>query len=349
MTDRTELVRTLELVQPALADNNLVPVYQAFVFDGKHVTAYNDSIGIIGPSELGEEPFGANGATLLGLLKNSSGDSVDFSILTENVTIKIGRSEFKLPYFTQEEFLFEEPKEKWHLNVPLNDDFMTGLKVCLDTAGRDQAQPALMGVCLKALKGRFTLYSSDGDAITRYAPQMAADKAAPAGQYTLPNGFCDALGKLWAAAEGVKGTLSVTGEWARAKLDSGFTLYGRMVVQGEALDHEDEIKSTMKGDQDYVALPMGFDDALSRARVLADPESQKTVLTVDNGKLEMLTNTHMGVVRDSLSIRGHEDVEAHVNAAFIQRAISTCDQMAIFGNCCVFKNGDQILQLIGNM
>ena len=94
---------------------------------------------------------------------------------------------------------------------------------------------------------------------------------------------------------------------------------------------------------------MGIQAALARARVLADPESQKTVMTVEDGKLKLNTTTYMGVIKDTLTIRGHQDVIAEVNASLVQRAIGHCSTMAIFDNCTVFREGEKILQVLSNM
>ena len=113
--NRSELVTKLELVGRALSDQDMVPIFKCFVFDGRTVSAYNDSIAIITSCELGK--FALNGNTLLGLLKNSHFEEVLLTPEKEDITIKAGKSRFKLPYFTQEEFLFKEPTDKWQSSV----------------------------------------------------------------------------------------------------------------------------------------------------------------------------------------------------------------------------------------
>ena len=163
--NKSELVTKLELVGRALSDQDLVPMFKCFAFDGKNVSAYNDSLGIISPCEIGT--FALNGNTLLGLLKNSHSEGVELLADKEDVTVKAGKSRFKLPYFTEDEFLFKEPKDKWHSSIPINESLLRGLEVCRSMASTDLAQPAFLGVSLQ-FKGNITLYSTNGDAIARF-------------------------------------------------------------------------------------------------------------------------------------------------------------------------------------
>jgi hypothetical protein len=81
---------------------------------------------------------------------------------------------------------------------------------------------------------------------------------------------------------------------------------------------------------------------------LADPESQKTTITITKNEMKLTTSTHMGTVKDSLPFN-HGDVTAEVNAAYLQRAIRHCDQMAILENCCLFQKTPNVLQIVSNM
>ena len=145
--NRAELVSTLDLVSYALASNDLVPMFKCFCFNGKTVSAYSDVLGFIAPCKTTGEPFAVNGVTLLGLLKNSHTDEVELAIENrEDVGVKTGKSRFKLPYFTHEEFLFEIPKDKWGAKFDIDEHLIRGLEACLLTSSRDTAQPALLGV-----------------------------------------------------------------------------------------------------------------------------------------------------------------------------------------------------------
>ena len=347
--DRSELVATLGLVKPALASNNLIPVFQCFAFDGKTVSAYNDQIGLVAPCKVGKEPFAINGDILYGLLTNIQADDVAFEVEDDGVVMTADRHVSKLSYLPQDDFLFEEPKDKWLNTIELNADLIDGLLICQETASTDQAMPALVGIRLMHYGNGLALYSTDGDAITRYKLDNKASSAV-ALDVMLPTAFCEAVAKLWGALESPAGTLSISDKWAKAALKSGHVAYGTLLDKAEELDLEDMIKQHVKGTTGFVALPLGLKEALSRARVLSDTESQKTVLSVTKGKLRMLTETHMGTVDDEVTFRGHADIKkAYVNAAHIQRALAITDQMLVMNDSTAFIKGNKILTVVSNM
>jgi len=343
--NRSNLVSTLELVGRALAANNQVPIYECFCFNGKNVYAFNDELGIIAPCDVAE-PFAVNGSVLLGLLKNSHSEEVDFTIDDQHdVVIKAGKSRFRMPYSTKEDFLFTPPKLKAPLVIDIDEKFIKGLEACLITTSHDDDKRAFQGVCLEQGKKYLTMYSSDGDAITRFVTEYKDTNAL---SYFMPISFCESIIKIIQDTKSDKSNLHLTNEWVRATVE-GFDIYGRLLERNSVLDYEAEISKTLKGTPTYIGLPRGFDHALSRARVIADAESAKTTLTVKDGKLSLYTETHAGIVRDSVPFGKHNDVEADVSAELVQRAIGLCDEMALTEDCTVYKNGTELFLIISNM
>lgn len=334
--DRAELVNKLELVGRALASNDLIPIFTCFCFTGTHVYANNDSIAIKAPC-VTDAPFAVNGHTLLGLLRASQSEDVIFKLGDEHeVLVTAGKSKFKLPYHTEDAFLFQEPEGNWDVSIVVDPKLAQGLEACLQTASRDAAtQPAFVGVWLKH---GGTLYSCDGDALSRFSllPDLLV------GNYMMPNAFCETVLRV----DSTGGKLTLNSEWAMATL-GGYTVYGRLIVSNDPLDHEKLIADTVRQAPVFASVPEGLDQALTRARVVADPESKPTQLTVGEGKLQLLTDTNLGVVKDVLGFE-HPDVTALVAAHLMQRSIQQCSEMAIMENCCVFRSGDTLFQLLSN-
>ncbi len=343
--NRAELVTKLELVGRGLADTNLVPVFQCFAFDGKQVLAYNDHIGVVAPCE-SVDRFAIHGSTLLGLLTNSHSEDVSFTPTGQEIAVKTGKSLFKLPFLSEDAFLFTPPIEKWERVMAITPDFIAGLEACLLTTSKDHAQEALMGVCFNQQEKTIALYSCDGDAVTRYR----TDKGYNGGKnYVLTNSFCETVVKLAKETNSEKSTLAMNDGWACATLEHGYVIYGRLIETKQKPDfHADLIERTIKGKLTYIPVPDELNDALSRARVVADQESAKTVLTVKGAVLQLYTETHMGVIRDTIKTK-HPEVEANVSAELLQRAIGLCEEIAIMDNCCALRQGDRLFLLLSNM
>lgn len=336
--NREYLVTTLELVKPALEAKNLVPIFQCFNFVPGSVSAYNDTIAITGPCEL-EETCGIHGSTLLGILNSHSAEEVNIELDGQNAILTAGKSVTKMPFEPEENFLFEEPDGKWELKVPFTASLFEALELCLETVSSDETQPALHGVTFEG--SRF--YSCNGDTITRAQVKVKTPK-----RYLMPTPFCEAVAKLWSSLNMTKGTLQFNDEWVFANFED-WAVYGRVLVVDKPIDFDALIKHTVKDKTPTQAIPDGFGEALSRARVLADPESQKTKITVSKGKVRLLTETQMGEVSDEVPFKGHPDIVANVNAAYIHKALQRCDQIAFHDNCVVLEKGTDVLLLVSNM
>lgn len=335
--ERIKLVATLELASRALATNDMVPVFKHFCFKDGLVVAYNDEMAVVAECDV-EGTFALPGAALLSLLKASSAPEVSFKVGETDVTITAGKSKFKLGYLTEDAFLFAGPVTAGKEAIPLSQAFMTGIKNCLVTVARDQSMQAMMGVAMK----KTALWSCDGDAVT---------ESRLTGEWPdvfLPNAFCETLLKVWDNHYEVGGLVAVDG-WIVAAFN-GLNLYHRLPDNKKPLDHQKLMKDTLGGvAADFVDATFELKEALTRARVLADPESAKTEIVVNKGVMTLTTSTPTGTVTDTVVVKGHQNVSARVSAALVQRSLSVCPEFMVVSNCCVFRNGDTLLQLCSNM
>jgi len=337
--NRAELVKTLELVKPALAVDRTVPIFQCFNFTEGAVSAHNGTIAIIGPSEF-EWSCGIHGATLLGLLSNSQVEDMEINLEQDTATIKLGKTISKLPFQSEEDFIFEVPEDDWHFKVPFTESFANALSMCLETVSSDETQVALQGVTLNGDK----LFSCNGDTITRV--QL---KAGIKSRVLMPTPFCSAVLKLWSVLSMTKGSIQFNDKWIFASMGE-WAVYSTILEVKEPIDFDDLIKRTVKAKIAVQDVPDALVEALSRARVLSDPESQKTTASVVKGKLSLHTETHMGEIKDSMLLKGHPDVEASINAGHLQRALGYCGKIAIHDNCIMLENDDiGALLLVSNM
>lgn len=336
--DRSELVKTLELVKPALATHNMVPIFQCFAFSKGRVVAYDDTIGIVAPLPANTEVFGIHGGTLLGLLSASRSDEVVITLSGSEAVIKTGKTLSKLPYQTGDAFIFEPPAEVLPNKIAFTASVAAAIRLCLETVSVDATQAALNGITYD----NGTYYSCDGDAVTCIRGSKGK------GRTLIPTQFCQAALKLWDALEAEKAELTFDDKWACLKL-AGWAIYGRLLDIKNPLNFEAEIKKTVGTPRDWNVVPVGFNEALSRARVLSDPESAKTHLSIEKGVMTLFTETHMGEIKDTIQCKGWADVTANVNASHLQRALAHCGKIIIRSNCVEFEGDDNVYMLVSNM
>lgn len=338
--NRSYLVKILELLKPALAKDNMVPIFQNFTFESDAtVRAYDDQIAIIGPTEI-QDSFAIHGNTILGLLSNSSAENVEFELKGNTAIVSLGKTISKLPFDPPESFIFKKPTDKWAFKIPFTESLYQAIEMCLNTVSKDTTQAALLGITIQGDK----LYSCNGDAITRVQIPNGVSK----NRALMSTPFCEAIVKLWSTLEMTKGVLNFSSDWVYADFED-WEVYGRVLEIKTPIDFEKEITKTIKTKTPTQALPDDFSGALSRARVLADPETQKTRISVVKGKVKIHTETHMGEVKDELNFKGHPDVDADVNAAHLQNAIQYCDQIAFLENCTVLEKKPDVLHIVSNM
>jgi DNA polymerase III sliding clamp (beta) subunit (PCNA family) len=338
--DRSELVKTLNLVRPALASANLIPIFQCFNFNktNRTVSGYNDTIAIVGPCDF-PHSGSIHGPTLLGILENSNTEEADFKFTENTVTLKLGKTISKLPYLTEDSFIFEQPTEQWVSGVKITGSFIDALKICLETVSSDTTQPALGGISLVGNN----LYSCNGDSITRVVTKNGIK-----GRVLMPTAFCSAVLKLWEALSLTKGELHFNNTWVFADFGE-WSIYGNVLEIKDPIDFEKLIKDTVRRPSNTQAVPAEFSEALQRARVLSDPESQKTVVTISKGKMHLFTETYMGDVSDTMPCGNHPDVVANINAGHVFKAMQFAEELAFYDNCIVLTKAPNILLLVSNM
>lgn len=344
--NRKSLLETLDLVKPALADDNIIPIFQNFCFENGHVYANRDKLSIIAPCPEVQETFAINGRTFTDLLRAASSEETELQMVNENVVIKNGRSKIKMPFMDKSYFVFEEPeKETWDVMLDIAPSLLDAFKLCLITSAVDSTMPNFMGVTIKGSK-HINLYSCDGDALSQFKLDAKSKNEI---DHTLSNSFIEAILRVAEKTGCTTGQLYVNEGWAYAEFGNDFKVYGRNISKEEPFDFDGHLARVLKSNPTFVDIPESFESALTRARVVADQESKPTSIKIDDGKMELVTDTHIGVVRDTLKISNkHPNAEVTVAAKLINRAVSMCDTFAITENASIYQKGDDFTLLVAN-
>ncbi len=360
---RKDLLDILDTVKTALSTKPLIPIFQTFCFTCETVYPYNDVLGIVAPCEV-DLNIGIPGDTLLGLLSNSRGESVTFEVdeAKNEALIKTGNSKIRLPYFGEDEFLFEEPEDDWETVLDLDDNVLDALSCCLVTVSEDTTQQAFMGVTVfnDSKNHEFCFYSCDGDCLTRYVlfstDRATIDKDMEGRRYIVPSEFCQAVLRLVATLKLVTeegeslGSLSINDNWACAYFETGHAIYGRIIEKENPKDFEKMINDSLPESASFIAIPKDIALALARATIVVDKNTLRTQLTMEGKKLKLYTESSTGTIRDSFKLSNeYDETDIYVNAALMERAVGLCNEFAVCEICTAYRKEDHLLQIIGNV
>lgn len=332
---KSELVPILEVLNKGIEKNKEIPIFEHFCFNGELAFASNNLFTVAIPFKV-EEPFAVNGQTILNLIKASPAEEITWKVEGTDLHVKTGNSSFELPIKTLDEFVWQEPDME---GIELDQEIVSAFKYVLDTCSENQALEAFARIAISTYKINKTpmvaLYSTDGDALTRYVTDVKAPeqplnvavtrKAAQAMLDICPDGM-----------------LVISKEWVIA-INEKWTVYGQNLGES-TLNYEEEINKLLSSDKGMVELPKGFSNALDRAIVVAKHETSPTSISVGKGVLNLVTETPFGNIYDKLSTV-HPDVSIRVNSELLKKHLFDGLESIKFGPCIVMKN-KKILKLV---
>ncbi len=327
--NRSKLLQTLEVVGRALERNNVLPIYEYFCFTGSTVFAFNDSFGIVAPCQV-PKPFAVHGPRFRDFLQASKADEIEMEVDQDQLLFVLGKTPHVLPSKTSSDFVWTEPKLGTY-----GSNFTEGIGFCLPTCSENLALEAFARVCIKDSNGVLTVYSTDGDALTKYTTDIGGNL-----DVCLSRAFCDAIVKIGSEK------LVIGDEWICSHFED-FKIYGRNLGP-TTFDYETNIGKILGGAAfDLVDIPKKLDEDLTRARVVSDVETSPTTITIKGNTLELQTETPFGNVYDEIKVK-HPDIEVKISAELLQKSMADCNQFRVLKNCCVFK-GEKVMRLVSNL
>ena len=168
-------------------------------------------------------------------------------------------------------------------------------------------------------------------------------------RHLMSNDFCEALLKIATKVGTPGGQLYVNKDWAVAELSSGYRIFGRIVDVPDPIDYEDELAKGLKNSPEFISIPSGLAQALNRARIIGETENKNTDVKIDGHKLFLATDSHMGLVKDTIAIKGdHPALEAKVTAKVMSKSISVTDEFALQEACTAYRHGADFLLIMAN-
>lgn len=341
--NRKELLDKLTRLQPALASNALVPIMTHFWFDGETVMAYNDRIGISAPLKTGFK--GAiPGATLLGLLSNSTAEEV---MLTTNdsgeAVLKLKTANIKMAMLPYEDIkgAFKMPKasgESLNVKSPVLHYALTR---CLRSTTDDTSTPDQLGVTFMPGDDGARLYSTNTATITRVFLKGVELE----GHAIVPTAFCQQVLNLIDKEDENEFHLEITKEYALLEVDvylsttrsEKYKLFGHLIETGKPIPFQKHFERHFpdKVRKQLINVPKFMPLAIERAIVMAaagqgEPRMQINVAE-NRFKLTtkaMIGNDSIGTIHDAINL-AHPDVSASFNPKAVKLAMEFYNKMFV--------------------
>jgi DNA polymerase III sliding clamp (beta) subunit (PCNA family) len=351
-TLRSEFVSTLKTVAPALATNDLIPLFSHFWFSENKIIAFNDQIAISAPSKgfnASKTPFkGAVPKTLLALLEASWAKQLDFSTGKNEVNIRAAKAEIKLPLLPFEDTtaVFQMPRLKADDKLPVNTEtFLAAIESCMRSVDADTSVPDQLGITIIPMEDNLHLYSTNGMTLSRAI--VPIDKECPIKKrVVLSKLFCEQMLSLCGKDKAV--VLEIHNDYALLMNTNGVMLFGRLIEVDKPLNFTGVIDQYLtKGyEKRLTPIPNAFPNAIDRAAIISNTNLGPgiTSFTVKEGgrQLLMVTKSERGEVEDSLKYEGSEDTQYKGDPKRIRAGIGAFDTMLITPKCFVFSKENMI-------
>lgn len=333
---RNDLLAKLQLVAPALAPNDIVPILTHIWFTGSRIMAYNDKIGISAPFK-SEFKGAIPGALLINMLKTSAVEEVDLSEDRDALRVKAGGAKLDLAMLPPESFAFKMPAVDKNNSIPLSDKFLAAIQTCMRSVGADTSDPDQLGVTIipEEKKG-VSLFASDIGTLSHVylTQELNMDK-----RVILPALFCE---QLLALTKEEKAALEIYPEQNYAlAIIGGVSLWGRLVASDNPRDFfrvmDEHIPAGAK--KKMVEVPAKLEQILERAVLLTETEKSATIVTVKGKTMEFFSrsNLHGHELRDVMTVDGHPEVRVVIDAKHLRSGYGNFGKMLITERCAIMS------------
>lgn len=344
---RSDLVAKLKRVSAALSVNPIVPKLTQFWFTGEQLLAYNDQIAMAVPMRTAFK--GHVSKKLLELLEASHFE--DMELVSEDNSLVVKRTNGKAVIKLTVEpppFLFTMPRPG--RGLAHTTQMVRAIDHCLMSVGTDTSKPEFLGVTMVPEAERFSLYSTDGNTISR--ARAKKDSGANPPRVILPSEFCRQLVALFNSAEddaAQDGSYSFEIAYRDEEQYALFAfdeviLYGRIIATNSPLNFPAVLANLIPSRaDDLVAIPEQFSGAVDRACIICDSDRGHTVVSIADGKMRLRSQSEGEAdVDDVLPIdRNHPSVSIKVEPKLLKRGAGF-ESLLIRETCVVMAKGSRL-------
>jgi len=352
---RTELLKSLECVAPALSGHEVIPIMTHFWFTGSFVMAYDDRIALRVPMKT-DFKGALPGTPLLSLLKASKAREVDITAGDDAVQMKLASSRATLAMLPPDNFVFKMPKLADDEGSPIKrKEWVEAIASLMHSVGHDTSVPEYLGITILPSKDKLELYSSDGNTMSKATLPLGKSGNTFKRRVTLTAEFCTQMLRLEKDAK--KTLLALRDDHAIFVADD-VTLFGRLIETSRPKNYEDTFSAHV-GPDEMAALydiPTKIDDMIERAIIMtaARHDTHLTRITVKehSGQFNMLqfySASGHGDVTDKSQVPNTQGViECQLDPKLLRKGYPRMDKMLITERCIIMNKGNLFYMISPN-
>ena len=342
--NRTLLLDSLNLVAPGLASKDFIPLLTHFYFHDGLVLAFNDLVAIETNTEI-KDKFSVRGDLLLGLLKESTGETVSLDFITDEniIRLKAGRSKadlnmisdpypFSFPEIQQDSDLFEG-----------TDEIVKGLETCFISTVDDPTK--LIMTCVVYDKG--WLYSTDNITFSAFKVEDLGYKT----QLFFPRMFITHLLNLYKKVPEKDRAVAIFP--IENSFTAQFAVPGRTVYFHSKTPIVDpypyaEVLAAHHEGTRYSPVPKGLEQALKRALIVCGGmPDQFVAANVEDGNLSLTAKSKLGKLNEELVLAGDPPPrQIQFRPDLLLRALPFVDEISFGPKALLARKGEQFVYMM---
>ena len=340
---RTDLIDALELVSPALAANNQIPVLSHFWFRGDRLMAYNDQISI--STSLKTDFQGAVPSKFLDLLKSNRAENVELSLENDILLAKAASTKLRLALLPSDSFVFDMPKFT-SASDSVSEDLFAAIDNCMRSVSTNNATPEQLGITLIPNGDELNLYSTNDATIS--TSRVKAIKLEE--RVSLSESFCKQMLSFRKEKEPRLEISSSYSLFSAGKV----MLFGRLIDSGNPLDFKKIIDHhTSDGyEKNLVDVEPRLKLIMERAMIITDTNAvdrKPTLVAVkDPGRMTFYSKSDRGECHDVLKVgENHPRVSVRIEPKYLRQG---CDfsRWTVTNEAVIMTNEDEsLMYLIG--
>lgn len=283
---REVLLSQLESVSPGLSIKAEFEQSHCFVFKDHKIFTFNDEIRCVSPSCLNGIEGAVYAKPLLAILQKMPDDEVEVTTTKNRFRVKAGGR--KADIVRQRDIVLEydsidKPKE-WH---ELHPDFLEGAAMIVDCASDDQS--AYIYTCVRITPTY--IEAMDGWQAGRYKVDFPTDEPIYIRKSALKH-----------IIELDMESVSIGERWAHFRSSDGLMLSCRVSRDEDYAD----LGPVLEIEGKSMALSKSLVQVAERAEILCEDEDKYLTVTIEKGRVVVVTESDEGRFRESRKLRGYK-------------------------------------------